>query len=576
MNGANAMNSANSTNADDQILKFGKYKLLAKLGEGGMAEVYVGYADEKTSLGKLVVLKVLRDSLAADSDAVEMFLDEARLASRLHHANVVHVYEAGASDGRYAIVMEYLSGAPLSLIRRRALAAGTPLDPAVGMRILCDALRGLDHAHDIEDEKGAHLCVVHRDFTASNIFITTDGHTKVLDFGISKARDHISQTREGFLKGTAGYIAPESIAGHPIDRRADIFAAGAVLWTLLSGQKIWRGVNNVAILQKTIAGEFPPWPEGVEVDPNLEEVCRRAMARDPEDRFDTAEDMRIAIREAMLPYGGLAESEKVAELVREIVGTECDERSRIFRRRLVEERDGTGAGLVEFPEFTDSGRSTDSTMMPIPSAIVQNPMHAQPQKSSLGLFAGMAVIAALVAGGVVFAMGGRGGSEEAAAAAAEPATQPAAASATPAPSSNGPMVTVIASASPSEAKIYLDDKLLPGNPTQIALPSDTDDHEMRIMARGYRTEFLTIRLTGPVRTAITLQKLGVNAAADEAAAEAEAKRPVGSTMMRPRRPSRPAASSTPAPAAPTPAPSPSTSSKTKSGARGIDSDNPWK
>lgn len=570
------MQTAESTNInkDDQLLKFGKYKLLAKLGEGGMAEVFVGYADEKTSLGKLVVLKVLRENLAADTDAVEMFLDEARLASRLHHQNVVHVYEAGASDGRYAIVMEYLSGAPLSLVRRRALAAGLPVDHSIGMRILSDALRGLHHAHDIEDEKGSHLCVVHRDFTASNIFITMDGHTKVLDFGISKARDHVSQTREGFLKGTAGYIAPESIAGHPVDRRADIFAAGAVLWTLLSGQKIWRGINNVAILQKTIAGEFPPWPEGLEVDPNLDEICRRAMARDPEDRFETAEEMRVAIREAMAPYGGLADAERVAALVREVVGAECEERSRIFRRRLVEERNGQGAGLVQFPEFEDNARTTDSTMMPIPSAIAANPLMQPeaPKRNTIALFGAMTLAAAVIGGGVVFMMGRASQTPDAANVPTASAQASAAANGKPAART----VTVIASAEPGDAKIYLDDKLLPGNPVELSVPSDTEDHELRIMARGYRTEVLTIRLTGPVRTAVSLSKL-----APHEAAKAEVEPPP--VVRRPKgwkpaaqKPAAAPAASAPAPAQHEPSKPAPSAPASKKNARSIDADNPWK
>src|SRR5260370_910736 len=188
----------------------GKYKLLAELGRGGMANVYLAVARGPSGFNKLVVLKCLRSDLASDTELLAMFLDEARLAARLNHPHVVQTYEVGEYVGRPVIVMEYLEGQVLSSLVQRA-QSNNALPLSLHLRVIIDALEGLHHAHELTDYDGKPLGLVHRDISPQNVFVTFDGHVKVLDFGIAKAATSQSQTATGILKGKVKYMAPEQM-----------------------------------------------------------------------------------------------------------------------------------------------------------------------------------------------------------------------------------------------------------------------------------------------------------------------------------------------------------------------------
>jgi serine/threonine-protein kinase len=240
----------------------GKYRLIAQLGHGGMADVYLGLTDER----KLLVLKRLRN--VEDQDATAMFLDEARIAVRLQHPNVVRTFEVAWENEAFFIVMEFLHGPTFHQLRRRAAATGG-LPLRFELYILSQALRGLQYAHDLTDVYGAPLRIVHRDFTPQNIIITHFGVPKVLDFGIAKAADSAVQTQAGMYKGKLSYMPPEQLAGKRVDARADVFAVGAMLFQTITGKGMWEGADSTAIMRQLIVGNIPPI-RGVKAGPGAD------------------------------------------------------------------------------------------------------------------------------------------------------------------------------------------------------------------------------------------------------------------------------------------------------------------
>ncbi len=231
---------------------------------------------------KLVVLKQLHPHLARDEDSVRMFLEEARICARLAHANVVQVYEITAHQEAPTIVMEYLEG--LSLASLLSLPERLPL-PA-HLSILAGALRGLHAAHELTDYDGTPLGIVHRDVSPHNLFVCYSGEAKVLDFGVAKIAGSEAHTRTGVLKGKLRYMAPEQVAGETLDRGADLFAVGVLLWEALSGRRMWQGQSDGRVLQALLQGALPPVPESASSE--LSSLCRCALAVRPENRFASA------------------------------------------------------------------------------------------------------------------------------------------------------------------------------------------------------------------------------------------------------------------------------------------------
>ncbi|HSC87419.1 MAG TPA: serine/threonine-protein kinase, partial [Polyangiaceae bacterium] len=234
----------------------GKYRVLAQLGQGGTANVMLAVARGPSGFNKLVVLKSMRGNAQAEPEIAKMFLSEARLAARLNHHNVVQTNEVFESPEGPVIVMEYLEGQALSQVAARA--RGKDVFPLrMHLRVICEALAGLHHAHELSDFDGRPLGVVHRDVSPHNVFITYDGQVKVLDFGIAKLSGAHADTATGVLKGKLRYMAPEQITGEAIDRRADIFAIGVMLWEAASGQRMWRDVSDVTIMNRILNAELP-------------------------------------------------------------------------------------------------------------------------------------------------------------------------------------------------------------------------------------------------------------------------------------------------------------------------------
>jgi serine/threonine-protein kinase len=272
---------------------FGKYELFAKLGSGGMAEVFLALSRGMAGFNKLVVLKRLRPSVAEDTAMISMFLDEARLAARLHHPNIVNTYEVGEHEGAYFIAMELLEGQPVNRILKSEKARAL-LTPTMWCHVFAQALAGLHHAHEQKDYDGNPLDIVHRDLSPHNIFVTYAGEAKLVDFGIAKASVNTTNTATGILKGKVNYMAPEQIRGD-IDRRADIFAIGLTFWEALTGRGVFRG-EAVTVLHRILNDPLPKPTEVVpDLDPKLEAIVMKAIEKDKSARYQTAEEFREAI-----------------------------------------------------------------------------------------------------------------------------------------------------------------------------------------------------------------------------------------------------------------------------------------
>ena len=285
-----------------------------------MGIVYLAMAHGPGGFSKLKVIKRLRPDLAGEPGAVEMFLEEGRLSARLHHPNVVQMNEVGFDGKHYFLEMEYLEGQSFTALTKRAAREGALALP-LAVYALAQTLAGLHYAHELTDHDGTPLSVVHRDVSPHNVLVTYDGAVKVLDFGIAKAAGSSSETKTGFLKGKVTYMAPEQVARKALDRRVDVFAVGVMLWEALTGARMWGDLDDFDIFLK-LRSESIPSPRSVKADVPavLEAVCMRALARDPADRFATAEEMRRALEAWLEESGGRAGAKELAARMNELFG----------------------------------------------------------------------------------------------------------------------------------------------------------------------------------------------------------------------------------------------------------------
>jgi serine/threonine protein kinase len=306
---------------------FGKYDLCAKLGAGGQAEVFLALMRGQAGFNKLVVIKKLRAVEGDDPMVVSRFLDEARVAARLNHPNIVHTYEVGEDDGEYFIAMEYLEGQPMNRLARSPIARKS-FTPAMWARVASEALRGLGYAHNLTDYDGTPLGIVHRDVSPDNLFLTYDGEVKIVDFGIAKALLNNEKTETGTLKGKVSYMAPEQVRG-VADRRADLFAMGVVLWEFFTGRKLFEGERG-SVLYRLMTDPIPSLATQMpDVDPWLAAIVDRALQKDPDHRYQTAEEMREALEEYIRASNDLVPDIQLAKVVRE---TFAETRQRVQRQ----------------------------------------------------------------------------------------------------------------------------------------------------------------------------------------------------------------------------------------------------
>ena len=463
-----------------------------------MGDVYLGVAQGPAGFSKLMVIKMLRPGLAEDEQFLAMFLEEARLAARLSHPNVVQTVEVGSEGRRFFLAMEYLEGQSLQRLRQRvAKEHAFPLGPH--LRILVEALTGLHYAHELVDIDGRALGIVHRDATPHNIFVTYDGQVKVVDFGIAKAMDSSLETRTGELKGKVAYMPPEQASAQRVDRRADVFAIGVMVWEAAVGRRLWKGMNEVAIMHELLTGHVPS-PR--EVDPRvpaeLDMICRRALAPNPADRYATAADLASDLERYLVTIGDRTTSRDIARLVSETFEEDRRELRGIIDGQLRSLRAGDAANAPMPRIQNPTGGVTPSLSLAQPSA-AQLDQGAAPSFTAGGtassaaqsapsnarkpgpLLAAAAMIAAAVGllGIVVFLVMHRAPTTGAPKP-LDTVTQPNVASVDLTVTTNTP------------AELFLDDAPLGKSPYHNAFPKDGLAHRLRAEATTYapRTEIV--------------------------------------------------------------------------------------
>jgi serine/threonine protein kinase len=358
-----------------------RYELLCPIAEGGMASVWVARLRAKHGFEKLVAIKTILPKHAEDPRFQEMFLDEARIASKIDHVNVAHVLDLGDDHGVLYLVMEWVEGDSLSKLERALLAAGHKMPLGIALRIVADVCAGLHVAHELRGGDGKQLGVVHRDVSPQNILVGSSGNVKVIDFGIAKARDRISgDTSTGSLKGKIEFMSPEQALGKVIDRRADVWSTGSVLYHLLSGVPPYDGSNQYAMLHRIASGERPtPLPPGL--PPSVVALVNKALAYDPAERFATMAEMRSEVEAAIDELSASVTSKDVAELAAMYLAPRAEQRRRSIdlALRAAAERDRVTKLLVapdsdpDLDRIEPPGDASERSRMPtvpdMPTAI---------------------------------------------------------------------------------------------------------------------------------------------------------------------------------------------------------------
>ena len=305
----------------------GRYRIHGVIGSGGMASVHLGRLRGDAGFSRVVAIKCLHASFTTDPSFVEMFMDEARLAARIRHANVVSTLDVVASGNELFHVIDYVHGETVSKLLSAARKAGEHVPVDVTVRIVCDALYGLHAAHEATDEQGRPMGLVHRDVSPQNLMVGVDGVTRVLDFGVAKARGQSRTTDTGRIKGKIGYMAPEQLYGEKADRRADVYAAGVVLWEMLAGKRLFEGEEGGDAMALVLTA--PIWRPSIhhgDVPEDLDAIVLRALERDRAKRLSTAQDMADALVTAVVP----AAPSKVAAWVKRLAGSAIEQRARMM------------------------------------------------------------------------------------------------------------------------------------------------------------------------------------------------------------------------------------------------------
>ena len=272
-------------------MRLGSYEILGKLARGGMAELFLATTPEPDA--KIVVIKKILPKYAANQKFVKLFLDEARLASGLHHPHIAQVYDLGGVDGDYFFAMEYVHGKDVRSTMRRITAGEKRFPIEYAVMIARNTAAALHYAHEQRRPDGTLLDIVHRDVSPSNILISYEGEVKLVDFGVAKAASNSARTRTGTLKGKIAYMSPEQARGAPLDRRSDVFSLGIVLWEMVTSHRLYRTDNDLATIQLIVNSKpQPPTELAPDCPPELERIVLKALAASPTDRYQTAEELQ--------------------------------------------------------------------------------------------------------------------------------------------------------------------------------------------------------------------------------------------------------------------------------------------
>ena len=297
------------------------YQILARLATGGMAEIFLARGIGTTGVERYVVLKrILRDR-ANDVQLVKMFLDEARLASQLQHPNVAQVYDIGKLGDSYFFTMEYVHGETVRGLLHRARSLRRELPLNVIMTVIAGAAAGLHHAHERLGHDGKPLGIVHRDVSPSNLMVSYEGSVKVVDFGVAKAENRAQETRSGTVKGKIAYLSPEQCRGGAIDRRSDLFSLGIVFWEMLTVERLYKRNSDFENMTAIVTeAPIPPSTRRPGLAPELDAIVMRLLSKDPNDRYDTADQLVEALEEVAPRLGVMISASSVGRLLKDMFG----------------------------------------------------------------------------------------------------------------------------------------------------------------------------------------------------------------------------------------------------------------
>jgi serine/threonine-protein kinase len=528
----------------------GKYQLIAEIARGGMGVVYLAMIQGPGGFNKLVVVKELKPELVEEPAFLTMFLDEARLAARLSHPNIVQTNEVGNDGDRYFMAMDYLDGRGLDQIRRRSKVAGFGLSVPMHLRVVCDMLAGLDYAHKMTDFDGSPLNIVHRDVSPQNVFVTFDGQVKLLDFGIAKASDSMYETHAGVVKGKVSYMSPEQGRGWKVDARADVFSAGVMLWEALTGKRMREGKNDQEKLWALVSNEIPraseikPW-----VPPELDEICARAMAWNRDERYPSAGAMQQDLERYLVSTGMNVSAREVGSCVSELFREDRANTNTVIEAHIARLRGGTVREKLPIidvasrsvgsptpsgeramtrppfdPELMTSADTPSARLADEVSSLSEPRRPMQPRRDLRPVI--ITAIAGVVVGIVVIFLVARLTHDASPVTRAEPAPPtppPAAVAVAPAPVAHDPpapaapaappprpqpaTVDVEIRVSPATATVTIDDKLVDGNPFSKQYPTDTATHHVRAAAPGYVAKSVSVAFNANVTLDMSLERL---------------------------------------------------------------------
>jgi len=317
--------------------RFGDYVLIDRIAQGGMAELFLAKRRGVEGFEKIVAIKRILPELSWNREFVSMFINEAKIAARLSHPNIVQIFDFGKIDNYYFIAMEYVHGENLRALLQRSVQKGIPLSPELAAFIVARACAGLDHAHRKIDESGRPLRIVHRDVSPQNVLVSYDGDVKVVDFGIAKAVAENPEVTRGVLKGKLAYLSPEQVHGGSLDARSDIFAIGLVLYELLAGKKLFAQSDPAEVLDSIVHIDAEAVVRSLSrSDRTLREVLRQSLAIDPENRFRSAGEMQMALEEYLRQRGDPGGTMQLTNLMRLLFDEKVGEHtSQILRSQLM-------------------------------------------------------------------------------------------------------------------------------------------------------------------------------------------------------------------------------------------------
>lgn len=360
-----------------------RYRVIDRLEAGGMAEVFRGEAVSVQGFKKQVAIKRVLPHLAQNKSFIRMFLDEARLGARLNHANIVTVFDIGAADNTYFIVMEFVDGANLKTVLDALKKTGARPGLKEMLYIGLEICKGLSHAHNLRDENGKPLHIVHRDISPPNILITRGGEVKVTDFGLAKATTQLEKTDPGVVKGKFSYLSPEAALGKEVDARADVFAVGILVWEALAGRRLFLGESDYETVKKVQRAEVPSLRTfHKDVDDQLDALLKKAMARDRDERFSSAQELGDAIADYLFHHRLKVTSYDIARMMTGVVAVRERERAKRADPSIIDK-------LIqdELLAFTSLDQ-LDDPLNPSSSAVRQDKLNKRPSLGARPLDAG--------------------------------------------------------------------------------------------------------------------------------------------------------------------------------------------